>query len=127
MNPVDVLQLALDTFLYPKGIHVYYQSKVNPDDPQEYVVYKRNGEYPVQSGDNKVLLDDTRLTIQYFYQTMLLNTPGGRTRIYDIPEGIQRAIRPKGFYTPNGPFDAGDIEGTGYNVTILEVYYARWR
>lgn len=125
MNPLQLLQTELDNLLYTDGVHAYWQRKADSDVSDEYVVYALNGDAPLLSADNKIQVSDCRITVRYYYRDSLLDNAESRARIQARIYQIIDALRSSEFFAPDGAFDAGGIDDTGFTVTIIELAYVR--
>jgi len=120
----DLVQLTLDTVLYPKNIYVYEQRK-SGTDANEYVVYRFGGDSGESFADDKELVKSANITIKYFYRTEKLDNYSTRKKVREVEDLIENSLKEAGFTIPFGRFDAGDIDDIGYFVTIFECEY--WR
>lgn len=125
MNPLQLLQTELDKLLYADGVHCYWQRKADSDDSEEYIVYALNGDSPLLSTDNEVQVSDCRITVRYYYRDSLLDNTDSRAKIQSRAFQIIDALRSSDFFAQDGAFDAGNIDDTGYTVTIIELTYIR--
>lgn len=120
----DLVQLTLDTALYPKGIYVHDQSKTGPD-ANEYVVYSFGGDSPVDFADDVPLTKNASITIKYYYRSEKLDNYTTRKKVREIEDLIESSLVAAKFEIPYGRVDAGDVDDIGYKVTIFECEY--WR
>lgn len=120
----DLVQLTLDTVLYPKDIYVYEQRKSGPD-VNEYVVYSSSGDNREDFADDKVLTKNANITVKYFYRSENLDNYSTRKKVREIEDLIETSLEDAGFEIPFGRFDGGDIDDIGYHTTIFECEY--WR
>lgn len=120
----DLVQLTLDTVLYPKNIYVYEQRKSGPD-ADEYVVYTFSGDKREDFVDNQVLTKNANVTVKYFYRAEKLDNYSTRKNVREIEDLIETSLEDAGFSIPYGKFDGGDIDDIGYHTTIFECEY--WR
>nr|DAY51555.1 MAG TPA: hypothetical protein [Caudoviricetes sp.] len=125
MNPLQLLQTELDNLLYADGVHAYWQEKAKDTDPEEYLVYARNGDEAILSGDDDELVSDVRITLRYYYRECLLDNPTSRAIVQERVQSIIDVLRESCFFAVDGAFDAGKIDDTGYFVTIMELSYIR--
>ncbi len=98
----NLLQTTLDTALYP-DVLVYWQ----------------------HFADNTALIKNASATVKYYYRVEKAGTYTGRQAIETRENTIETALKNAGFDMPFGKFDAGEIDGNGYFVTIFECEY--WR
>jgi hypothetical protein len=127
---VDVrglVQVALDTILYPESVYVYWLRKTETQgqDPDEYVVYTLDGDIPSTSDDGMAWVKAANIAVRYYYRDSLLETRQGRGKIKDREKAIADALISAGFSIANGPFDAGDIDDIGFGTTIFECDHRR--
>ena len=120
----NLLQTCLDSVLFSKGIHVHEQKKSGPDADQ-YVVYTMSGDTKEVFADNKVAVKNGNVTVKYFYRESKLEKHSSKLKVREIEDLIESTLESNGFEVPFGRFDAGDIDGIGYMVTIFECEY--WR
>jgi hypothetical protein len=120
----DLVQLTLDTVLYPKNIYVYEQRKSGPD-ADEYVVYSSSGNSGEDFADDAVLTKNASVTIRYYYRAEKLDNYETRKKVREVEDLIENSLTSVGFEIPFGKFDAGDVDDIGYFVTIFECEY--WR
>lgn len=120
----DLVQLTLDTVLYPKNIYVYEQRKSGPD-ADEYVVYSLSGDIREDFADDEVLTKKANVTVKYFYRAEKLDNYTSRQAVRVVEELIETALEEAGFVIPFGRFDAGDVDDIGYMTTVFECEY--WR
>lgn len=120
----NLLQTCLDSVLYSKGIHVHEQKKSGADADQ-YVVYTMSGDTKEVFADNKVVVKSGNVTVKYFYRESKLEKHSSKLKVREIEDLIESTLESNGFEVPFGRFDAGDIDGIGYMVTIFECEY--WR
>lgn len=119
----NLLQTALDTALYP-DVLVYWQRRAGPDT-DEYVIYMINGDSGEDFADNAALIKNASATVKYYYRVEKAGTYAGRQAIETRENTIETALKNAGFDVPFGKFDAGEIDGNGYFVTVFECEY--WR
>jgi len=122
---IDLVQTTLDNALYDLGIYSFWQKKEKFKILDEYIVYTQNADNEEFFADDYVDIKAADITIRYYYKSSFLDSKEGRKRIRDVGSIIINALKNAGFEVPYGPFDAGDIEGTGYYATIFECNY--WR
>lgn len=120
----DLVQLTLDTVLYPKGIYVHEQRK-SGEDADEYVVYSLSGDIGESFADDKTLIKNANVTVRYYYRAEKLDNYSMRKEIREHEDLIESALEEAGFNIPFGKFDAGDVDDIGYFVTVFECEY--WR
>lgn len=120
----DLVQLTLDTVLYPKNIYVYEQRKSGPD-ADEYVVYSSSGDNREDFADDEVLIKNASVTVRYYYRAEKLDNYTARKKVREIEDLIESSLESVGFAIPFGKFDAGDVDDIGYFVTVFECEY--WR
>ena len=120
----DLVQLTLDTVLYPKGIYVHEQRKSGPDADQ-YVVYSSSGDSREDFADDKVLTKNANVTVRYYYRVEKLDNHSTKKAVREIEDLIETSLEVAGFSVPFGRFDAGDIDDIGYMATVFECEY--WR
>lgn len=120
----DLIQTTLDTVLYPLDIFVYEQRKSGPDADQ-YVVYTTSGDIKEIFADNKVIVKNANATVKFYYRSENLDNYTTRESIREIENLIESSLESVGIETPNGFFDAGDVDDIGYHTTIFECEY--WR
>ncbi|WP_313292576.1 hypothetical protein [Faecalispora jeddahensis] len=125
MNPLQLIQTELDNLFYANGIHAYWQRKADSDNSEEYIVYTLNGDSPLLSADNEIQVSDCRITVRYYYRECLLDNAESRSRVQARVFQIIDALRSSEFFAPDGAFDAGNIDDTGYAVSIIELAYVR--
>jgi len=119
----NLLQTTLDTALYP-DVLVYWQRRAGPDT-DEYVIYTVNGDSGGDFADNTALTKNASATVKYYYRVEKAGTYAGRQDIETRENTIETALKDAGFDMPFGKFDAGEIDGNGYFVTVFECEY--WR
>ena len=120
----NLVQLTLDTVLYPKSIYVYEQRKSGLD-ADEYVVYSSAGDSAENFADDAVLIKNASVTVRYYYRAEKLDNYATRQKVKEIESLIENSLEEAGFEIPNGRFDAGDVDDIGYLVTVFECDY--WR
>lgn len=120
----DLVQLTLDTALYPNAVFVYWQRKTGPD-ADEYVVYALSGDSEEDFADDTALTKNASITVRYYYRVQRLDTYASRQAIKAREAAIETALKNAGFSIPLGKFDAGDVDDIGYFVTVFECEY--WR
>ena len=120
----DLVQLTLDTVLYPKDIYVYEQRKSGPDS-DEYVVYSSGGDSGEDFADDSVITKNAQVTVRYYYRAEKLDNYTTRKKVREIEDLIESSLESAGFEIPFGRFDAGDVDDIGYMVTVFECEY--WR
>lgn len=125
MNPLEILQVTLDTLLYPDGVHAYWQRKAKTGDPDEYIVYTLDGDPAEFWADDETTIRTANIALRYYYRDTLLGTSAGRKKIRDRAAAIVAALEAAEFDVPNGAFDAGDIDDIGFGTTIIECFYGR--
>jgi hypothetical protein len=118
----SLVQTILDAALYP-NVLVYWQKKSGPD-ANEYVVYTRSGDTNSAYVDDIPLTKDTDVTVRYYYRKEKAETSAGRTLIEGRETTIVNALEAVEFDV-SGPFDAGDIDDTGYYASVFECEYSR--
>ena len=120
----DLVQLTLDTVLYPKNIYVYEQRK-SGTDADEYVVYSASGDNRENFADDEVLTKNASVTVKYYYRAEKLDNYSTRKKVREIEDLIETSLEDAGFAIPFGKFDAGDVDDIGYMTTVFECEY--WR
>ncbi len=120
----DLIQLTLDTVLYPKNIYVYEQRKSGLD-ADEYVVYSTSGDNREEFADDEVLTKNANITVKYFYRVEKLDNYSTRKKVREVEDLIETSLESAGFTIPFGKFDGGDVDDIGYMTTIFECEY--WR
>jgi hypothetical protein len=120
----NLLQTCLDSVLYAKGVYVHAQKKSGPD-ADEYVVYSMSGDSKESFADDVANLKNANVTVKYFYRESKLENNASKLKVQEIEDLIESTLESNGFEIPFGRFDAGDIDGIGYEVTIFECEY--WR
>lgn len=120
----NLVQVTLDTALYPLGVYVHEQRKSGPDADM-YVVYSLSGDAEEFHADNKVLVKAANPTVRFYYRSEKLDNYATRQIIQAREYLIESAMKAAGFTLPFGRFDAGDVDGIGYMVTVFEFEY--WR
>ncbi len=122
-----LVQTTLDTEL-SGAMFVHWQLRVeiqSDPNPNEYVVYTLGGDNDSAFADNEPLVKSADVTLRYYYRKEKLNTHAGREAVKSRENSMLTAMKTAGFYTPSGFFDAGDIDGIGYMVSVSEWSYAR--
>jgi len=119
------MQTVLDNALKSAAVRVFWLRKTDTTsaDPDEYVVYTQDGNTPTNYADDAELVRSTNIVVQYHYHLDLIDTQAGRTAVKTREQTILTALKNGGFSVFNGPFDAGDIDDTGYGTTIYECYF----
>lgn len=120
----DLVQLTLDTVLYPKNIYVYEQRK-SGQDADEYVVYNFNSDDKEDFADDETIVKNANVTVKYFYRAEKLDNYSTKKKVREIEDLIEISLEEAGFVIPFGRFDAGDIDDIGYFATVFECEY--WR
>lgn len=120
----DLVQLTLDTVLYPKGIFVYEQRKSGPD-ADEYVIYSSSGDSREFYTDDENKTRNTSVSVKYYYRAEKLDNYSTRQKVREVEDLIETALENAGFEIPYGRFDVGDVDDIGYMVTVFECEY--WR
>jgi hypothetical protein len=120
----DLLQTCLDNVLLSKKIYVHEQKKSGKDADQ-YVVYSVNGDEKSAYADDTANSKNASVTVKYFYRESKLETHASKVKVREIEDLIESTLESSGFEIPFGRFDAGDIDGIGYMVTVFECEY--WR
>ena len=120
----DLVQLTLDTVLYPKNIYVYDQRK-SGIDADDYVVYSTSGDNREEFADDEVLIKNASVTVRYYYRVEKLDNYNTKKAVREIEDLIETSLEDAGFVIPFGKFDAGDVDDIGYMTTIFECEY--WR
>jgi len=118
----DKVQTALDTALVGTGVYVFWQRRVEiagATNPGEYVVYTLAGDRDRAFADNDPLIKNAEVVVRYFYRLEMVGTQTGRTAIKARETALLAALHGAGFRTPNGAFDAGDIDDVGYFTSII--------
>ena len=118
-----LVQTTLDT-AFAGSVHVYWQRKSGAD-VNEYIVYSQAGDSGEGFADDVVVAKDASLTVRYYYRAGKLDTPLGRQAVEDREDVIEAALEGAGFASPNGKFDAGDVDDIGFYTTVWECEY--WR
>lgn len=119
------VQKALDSALSREGVLSYWQekSKTEPDDPGEYIVYTQEGDSGKFYANNTLTVYSARIIIRYYYKKDRIDTPGGRALVKERERLILNTMEMFGFSCPDGAYDAGLIDNSGYYVTILDMNY----
>lgn len=126
MNPLQCLQNVLDNFLLSENIPVFWQKRVSDDKFDEYFVYALNGDDTIVSGDNKIISKNIGITLRYYYRDSILLNSESRKIVQNRIFNVIDTLRENGFFVPDGAFDAGVDDSTGYAVTVFELtYYER--
>lgn len=120
----DLVQLTLDTVLYPKNIYVYDQRK-SGIDADDYVVYSTSGDNREEFADDEVLIKNASVTVRYYYRVEKLDNYNTKKAVREIEDLIETSLEDAGFAIPFGRFDAGDVDDIGYMTTVFECEY--WR
>lgn len=120
----DLVQLTLDTVLYPKNIYAHDQRKSGPDT-DEYVVYSTSGDSREDFADDEVLTKNASVTVKYYYRAEKLDNYLTRKKVREVEDLIETSLEDAGFTIPFGRFDAGDVDDIGYMTTVFECEY--WR
>lgn len=120
----DLVQLTLDTVLYPKDILVHEQRKSGPD-ADEYVVYSSSGDNREDFADDEVLIKNASVTVRYYYRAEKLDNYTTKKKVREVEDLIESSLEDAGFVIPFGRFDAGDVDDIGYMTTVFECEY--WR
>ncbi len=122
----NLLQTALDASLAAERVYSYWKQKTETSgEASEYIVYTLNGDANEVFSDDTPLVKDATATIRYYYHDSLLDTYAGRQQVKGRAEVILQSLLAAGLTCPNGYFDAGDIDDSGYFAMIFEVEY--WR
>lgn len=117
----DKVQQTLDTEF--KGTpRVYWQRKSGPDT-DEYIIFVQSGIIDEFHADDVPLLKTGNITVSYYYRAELLETYQGRQAVQSREDAIIAALEGAGFTIPYGSFDAGDVDGIGYLVSVFECEY----
>lgn len=119
----DLVQTTLDSALYPDVLS-YWQRKTG-DDTDEYIVYRLAGDSGEDYADDVALTKSASITVNYYYRSDMILTSDGRAAVEAREGTIETALASAGIIVPAGPFDAGDVDDTGYMVTVFEAQY--WR
>ena len=119
-----LVQLTLDTVLYPKGIYVYEQRK-SGEDTDQYIVYSANGDSKESFADDKATVKNATATIRYYYRSEKLDNYETKLEVREVENLIEEALENAGFEMPFGKFDGGDVDDIGFHTTIFECEY--WR
>lgn len=120
----NLIQSTLDTALYSLGVYVHDQRKSGPDTSM-YVVYSLAGDSEEFHADNTAFAKSANITVRLYFRTELTDNYATRQMIYAREDLIESAMKAAGFTLPFGRFDAGDVDGIGYMVTVFEFEY--WR
>ncbi len=120
----DLLQTCLDAVLFSKGIYVHDQKKSGKDVDQ-YVIYSMSGDSKKSFADDVANLKNANVTVKYYYRESKLENHESKLKVREIETLIESTLESNGFEIPFGGFDAGDIDGIGYMVTVFECEY--WR
>lgn len=119
------MQTVLDNALNTDNVRVFWMRKTDTSsaDTDEYIVYSVDSNKPTSYADDAELIRSTNIVVQYHYSLDLIDTQTGRTAVKSREQTILTALKNGGFSVFNGPFDVGDIDGTGYGTTIFECYF----
>lgn len=120
----DLLQTCLDAVLFSEGIYVHDQKKSGKNADQ-YVVYSMSGDAKESFADDTANIKNANVTVKYFYRESKLENHASKLKVHEIEDLIELTLESNGFEIPFGRFDAGDIDGIGYMVTVFECEY--WR
>lgn len=120
----DLLQTCLDDVLFPKGVYVHDQKK-SGENANQYVVYSMSGDSKESFADDIANIKCANVTVKYFYRESKLENHASKLKVREIEDLIESTLETNGFEVPFGRFDAGDIDGIGYMVTVFECEY--WR
>lgn len=128
-----LIQVALDTSLYPKGVYSYWNKKIESlgEEKDEYIVFTSGGDIPDEYADDDELTKSIEVTIRYYYRDTLLESKEGRNRVKEHESLIKTALKNAGFEIPYGSYDLGDIDskkdgdmrGSGFNTIVFECEY----
>lgn len=119
-----LLQTCLDAVLYSEGVFVHDQKK-SGKDADEYIVYSLGGDKKESFADDSANVKNATVTVKYFYRESRLENYASKQAVRAIEDLIEKTLEANGFELPFGRFDAGDIDGIGYMVTVFEAEY--WR
>lgn len=119
------IQLALDTALYGDKVFSFWNRKVEVEgaNTDEYIVYTLSGNDSDSFADDTALVKSYDATIRYYYRDTLPHTSTGRNKVKNREKQIIDALKNAGFETPNGVFDAGDIDSVGFFVSLIDCQY----
>lgn len=122
-----LVQKTLDDSLYVDGIFSYWQrkSESGSKNEDEYVVYTRSGDSSTLHADNEPLVKSAGVTLRYYYRKNKLETSAGRALVTARETTILTAMKVAGFFCQDGAFDAGDVDGIGFFVSVFEFNYDR--
>jgi hypothetical protein len=84
-----------------------------------------SGDSKESFADDVANLKNANVTVKYFYRESKLENNASKLKVQEIEDLIESTLESNGFEIPFGRFDAGDIDGIGYEVTIFECEY--WR
>ena len=102
-------------------IKAYWLKKTEMStDQDEYIVFTSGGKYGTFFSDDARAVIDRDVTISYYHRSVKADTPTGRAAIWAKEASIESALLAAGFETPSGFFDAGDIDGIGFDVSVAE-------
>lgn len=113
------LQAAIDS----AGVKAFWRRRVdvNGDEtPDEYVVYTLGGCYDRVFSDDEPLISEKTATVRYYCLSDHYGSEEGRTAAEARVAALLGALHAAGFVTPSGAFDAGDIDDSGYDATVIE-------
>ena len=119
-----LVQTTLDDALYSKGIYTHDQRRTGADADQ-YVVFSQSGDTRTDYADDVNLVRGAMITVKYYYRSEYLDNHNTKRHVRTIEQEIESTLEAAGFTIPNGKFDAGDIEDSGFFVTVFECEY--WR
>lgn len=128
-----ILQVALDTSLYPEGVFSYWNKKIESisEDKNEFIVYTSGGDDTDEYSDDVDLVKSLDVTVRYYYKDTLLESSAGRKKIKEHEKLIKTTLINAGFEIPYGPYDLGNIDskkegdmrGSGFNTIVFECEY----
>lgn len=114
-----LVQTTLDIAL--SGIKSYWlEKKELATDQDEYIVYTAGGKYGSFFSDDARAVIDRDVTISYYHRSIKADTSAGRAAIWTREAEIESALLAAGFETSSGFFDAGDVDGIGFDVSVSE-------
>jgi len=122
-----LVQKTLDSVLFQDKVYSHWQRKaeIPGENPDEYIVYTRDGDSNTYHADNGPLVKSAGVTLRYYYHKNKLETTAGRNLVTTRENTILTAMKATGFFCPDGAFDAGDIDGIGFFASVFEFNFDR--